>query len=101
VCKSTNPKNHRYRCSVLISGPGGNLLIDSTPEVRLQLVREDVRLVHAVVYTHYHVDHLFGLDDLRIFPMLLNAPLPVYCTDEVEEVVRRGFSYAFNAGPAA
>jgi len=98
VCKSSNPKNHRYRCSVLIRAPGGNLLIDTTPELRLQLVREDVRLIHAVVYTHYHVDHLFGLDDLRIFPMLLKAPLPIYCTDEVEEVVRRAFSYAFHPG---
>src|SRR5437867_3657841 len=91
VCKSTNPKNHRYRCSVLIHAPGGNLLIDTTPELRLQLVREDVRLIHAVAYTHYHVDHLFGLDDLRIFPMILKAPLPIYCTVEVEEVIRRAF----------
>lgn len=95
VCKSTNPKNHRYRCSVLVNTPRGNLLIDTTPELRLQLVREDVRLIHAVLYTHYHVDHLFGLDDLRIFPMLLRAPLPIYCTGDVEEVIRRAFSYAF------
>lgn len=98
VCKSHNPKNHRYRCSVLIDTPRGNLLIDTTPELRLQLVREDVRLVHAVAYTHYHVDHLFGLDDLRIFPMLLKQPLPIYCTDEVEEVIRRAFAYAFHPG---
>jgi phosphoribosyl 1,2-cyclic phosphate phosphodiesterase len=98
VCKSTNPKNHRYRCSVLVRAPGGTLLVDTTPELRLQLVREDVRLVHAVAYTHYHVDHLFGLDDLRIFPMLLNAPLPIYCTEDVEEVIRRAFSYAFHPG---
>src|SRR5882757_5795170 len=98
VCKSTNHKNHRYRCSVLIRTPGGNLLIDTTPELRLQLVREDARLIHAVAYTHYHVDHLFGLDDLRIFPMLLKAPLPIYCTDEVEEVIRRAFAYAFHPG---
>jgi len=95
VCRSQNPKNHRYRCSVLIGTPRGNLLIDTTPELRLQLVREDVRLVHAVVYTHYHVDHLFGLDDLRIFPMLLKAPLPIFCTGEVEDVIRKAFSYAF------
>jgi phosphoribosyl 1,2-cyclic phosphate phosphodiesterase len=98
VCKSTNPKNHRYRCSVLISAPGGNLLIDTTPELRLQLVREDVRLIHAVAYTHYHVDHLFGLDDLRIFPMLLKGPLPIYCADDTEEVIRRAFAYAFHPG---
>ncbi len=98
VCTSTNPKNHRYRCSVLIGTPRGNVLIDTTPELRLQLLRENVKLVHAVVYTHYHVDHLFGLDDVRIFPVKLNGPLPIYCTDEVEEVIRQAFAYAFAPG---
>lgn len=96
VCTSTNPRNSRYRCSVLIGTPRGNILIDTTPELRLQLLREKVKLVQSVVYTHYHVDHLFGLDDLRLFPIALNASLPIYCTDEVEEVIRRAFSYAFH-----
>src|SRR4029079_12678461 len=96
VCKSPDPRNNRYRCSVLVRVPGGTILIDTAPELRLQLVREDVRLVHAILYTHYHVDHLFGLDDLRIFPMILKGPLPIYCTDDVEEVVRRAFAYAFH-----
>ena len=98
VCRSPNPKNNRYRCSVVVHTPRGNILIDTTPELRLQLVRADVKLVHAVVYTHYHVDHLFGLDDLRLFPLKLNAPLPIYCTDEVDAVIRRAFSYAFQPG---
>jgi phosphoribosyl 1,2-cyclic phosphate phosphodiesterase len=96
VCTSANPKNNRYRCSVLVGTPRGNILIDTTPEMRLQLLREHVKLVHAVVYTHYHVDHLFGLDDLRIFPVKLEGPLPIYCADEVEEVIRRAFPYAFD-----
>lgn len=98
VCTSANPRNHRYRCSVLIGTPHGNVLIDTTPELRLQLLRENVKLVNAVVYTHYHVDHLFGLDDLRIFPLKLNGPLPMYCTDEVEEVIRQAFAYVFAPG---
>jgi phosphoribosyl 1,2-cyclic phosphate phosphodiesterase len=100
VCTSANPKNHRYRCSVLIGTPRANVLIDSTPELRLQLLRANVKLVHAVVYTHYHVDHLFGLDDLRIFPAKLNGPLPIFCTDEVEAVIRQAFAYAFDPGSA-
>ncbi|MBN9122725.1 MAG: MBL fold metallo-hydrolase [Planctomycetes bacterium] len=96
VCTSTNPRNHRYRCSVLIGTPAGNVLIDTTPELRLQLLRENVKLVNAVAYTHYHVDHLFGLDDLRLFPVLLKGPLPIYCTDEVEAMIRRVFAYAFD-----
>ncbi len=98
VCQSPNPKNNRYRSSVVVTTPDGTILIDSTPELRLQLVRAGVKLVHATLYTHYHVDHLFGLDDLRIFPMILNRPLPIYCTAETEEVIRKAFSYAFLPG---
>ncbi|MCE9562276.1 MAG: MBL fold metallo-hydrolase [Planctomycetes bacterium] len=96
VCKSTNPRNNRYRCSVLIGTPQGNLLIDTTPEMRLQLLRENAKLIHAVAYTHYHVDHLFGLDDLRLFPIALKTSLPIYCTDEVEEIIRQAFAYVFD-----
>jgi phosphoribosyl 1,2-cyclic phosphate phosphodiesterase len=96
VCTSPDPKNHRTRASALIRLPAGNVVIDTGPEFRLQLVREKVPLVHAVLYTHYHADHLFGLDDARQFPRKLNGPLPLYCTDETEEVVRQVFGYAFH-----
>jgi phosphoribosyl 1,2-cyclic phosphate phosphodiesterase len=95
VCRSTHPRNSRYRSSVMISSDAGNILIDTGPELRLQLIREQVKMVHAVLYTHYHVDHLYGLDDLRLVSRYLGAPVPIYCTDEVEEVIRRTFSYAF------
>jgi phosphoribosyl 1,2-cyclic phosphate phosphodiesterase len=95
VCRSENPRNSRYRSSALISTQRGHVLIDSGPELRLQLLRERVPLIHAVLYTHYHADHLMGLDDLRLFPRLLGGPLPVYCTEQVEEVIRRTFPYAF------
>jgi phosphoribosyl 1,2-cyclic phosphate phosphodiesterase len=99
VCRSDDPRNHRYRCAVLIRTPRGNLLIDTPPELRLQLLRERVGAVHAVLYTHYHADHLFGLDDLRPVARLLGRPVPLYCTAEVEGKIRQSFSYAF--GPAA
>jgi phosphoribosyl 1,2-cyclic phosphate phosphodiesterase len=95
VCRSGHPRNQRYRSSVLIGAPQGNILIDTGPELRLQLLREKIKLVHAVLYTHYHVDHLFGLDDLRLMSRYLNGPMPIYCTDEVEAVIRQAFSYAF------
>ena len=95
VCRSTHPRNHRTRPSVVLSLPGGNLLVDTTPELRLQLLRENVSVVHSILYTHYHVDHLYGLDDARVFPKYLQAPLPIYCTDDVEVVIRNVFSYAF------
>lgn len=95
VCRSTNPRNHRYRASVIVGTDQGNILVDTGPELRLQLLREHVQLVHSVLYTHYHVDHLFGLDDLRLMARALGGVVPLYCTDEVEQVIRRVFSYAF------
>jgi phosphoribosyl 1,2-cyclic phosphate phosphodiesterase len=81
---------------VLFRLSGGNLLVDTTPELRIQLLREKVSIVHAVLFTHYHADHLFGLDDVRLFPKRLGGPLPLFCTEEVEEVVRQVFGYAFH-----
>jgi phosphoribosyl 1,2-cyclic phosphate phosphodiesterase len=99
VCRSSNPRNHRYRCAVLIGTPQGNILIDTPPELRLQLLRARVGVVHATLYTHYHADHVYGLDDLRPIPRHLGGPVPLYCTAEVERKIRQAFSYAF--GPEA
>ena len=66
VCASTDPKNNRTRCSAVLGLPEGNLLIDTPPDLREQLLRERIGLIHAVLYTHEHADHLFGLDDLRL-----------------------------------
>jgi phosphoribosyl 1,2-cyclic phosphate phosphodiesterase len=96
VCQSDAPKNQRTRCSVVLGLPEGNLLVDTPPELRLQLLREGIGVVHAVLYTHEHADHLFGLDDLRIFPKYLGGDLPVYCSELVEERIRRTFDYAFD-----
>jgi phosphoribosyl 1,2-cyclic phosphate phosphodiesterase len=101
VCRSTNPKNHRYRCSVLLQSPEGNLLIDTTPELRLQLLRERIHNVQAVLYTHYHADHLFGLDDVRPLCRFLDGPMPLYCTSEVEDKIRQAYAYAFPSSQEA
>ena len=99
VCRSPDPRNHRFRCSVLIQSPGGNILIDTSPELRLQLLRQNVSLVHAVLYTHYHADHIYGLDDLRPIPLRLGGPVPLYCNAETEMHLRRAFAYAFETNP--
>jgi phosphoribosyl 1,2-cyclic phosphate phosphodiesterase len=96
TCRSTDPRNQRTRCAVVLGLPEGNLLVDTPPELRIQLVRERIGLIHAVVYTHPHADHLFGLDDLRIFPRYLGHELPIYCEEEVEMAIRRSFAYAFD-----
>ena len=96
TCTSANPKNQRTRCSVALGLPGGNLLVDTPPELRCQLIRERIGLVHAVLYTHEHADHLFGLDDLRIFAQYLDGDLPILCRGPVEARIRKAFDYAFD-----
>ena len=96
VCRSDDPRNNRLRPSVLIRLPLGNLLVDTGPEMRLQLLRAKVGVVHAIAYTHAHADHLFGLDDARLFPKRIGGPVPVYCEEETEESIRSVFHYAFN-----
>ncbi len=81
---------------MILGLPGGTLLVDTSPELRIQLLRERIGIVHAVLYTHAHADHLFGLDDLRIFPSYLGHELPVYCEAPVEETIRRSFAYVFD-----
>ena len=96
TCTSPNPRNRRTRSAAILGLPQGNLLIDTPPELRIQLIREHIGLVHAVLYTHAHADHLFGLDDLRIFPRHLGHHLPIYCEREVEADIRKSFAYAFD-----
>jgi phosphoribosyl 1,2-cyclic phosphate phosphodiesterase len=98
VCTSQDPRNQRTRPSVLLAFPQGNLLIDTTPEMRIQLLRERVRLVHAIAFTHHHADHLFGLDDARLFPRGIGGPVPIYCEQPTEDCIRRVFDYAFKPG---
>ncbi len=98
VCTSSDPRNQRTRPSVLFKFPEGNLLVDTTPEMRLQLLRERIRHVHAIAFTHHHADHLFGLDDARQFPRWIGGPVPIYCEEGTEDTIRRVFSYAFKPG---
>lgn len=95
VCLSDNPKNKRLRCGLALGLPGGALLIDTTPDLRYQLLREGIGVVHALLYTHDHADHVMGLDDVRVFYFYLGHALPVYCEEQVETRIRKSFDYAF------
>jgi len=75
---------------------GGNLLVDTPPDLRVQLIRERIACVDAVVFTHEHADHLHGLDDLRLFPFTLGHPVPLFCEPNVENRIRKVFDYAFS-----
>ena len=100
VCSSTDPRNNRTRTGVAVRSSDGTFLIDTPPELRIQLLRERIDLVQAVIYTHSHADHLFGLDDLRLFGYRLKHAVPLYCEEIVEAQIRAAYSYAF-APPSA
>ncbi len=95
VCTSDDPRNRRTRCGVALGLPEGNLLIDTPPDLREQLLREQIGIVHSVLYTHEHADHIFGLDDLRLMQFYLKGPVPLYCEPLVEARIRKSFDYAF------
>lgn len=95
VCQSDDPRNKRTRCSIALGLPEGNLLIDTPPDMRAQLLREKIGIVHSVLYTHEHADHVFGMDDLRLFQFYLGHAVPIYCAEEVESRIRKSFDYAF------
>lgn len=95
VCTSDNLRNRRTRCGLALGLPEGNLLIDTPPDLRHQLLREKIGIAHAVAYTHEHADHIFGLDDLRLMQFYLGGPVPLYCEPQVEARIRKSFDYAF------
>ena len=96
VCSSTDPRNRRTRCSALLRYGDRNILIDTSPDLRLQALRENIRQVDAVLYTHSHADHMHGIDDLRSFSLHAKKPIPVYGSPATLERVRNDFSYIFN-----
>ena len=99
VCTGGDPKNNRTRCSVILGLPQGNLLIDTSPDLRTQLLREKIGIVHAVAYTHEHSDHVMGFDDLRLFQFYLGHGVPIYLTPVVRKRLEKAFDYAFDNGP--
>ncbi len=95
VCKSTDPRDKRFRSSALVTYGDITMLIDCGPDFRCQMLREGVKHLDAVLLTHNHKDHTGGLDDLRAFNLLEHKPINIYCEEYVEESLRREYSYAF------
>lgn len=95
VCTSTNAKDTRLRTSVLVETSTTRIVIDTGPDFRQQLLREKIKRLDAVVFTHEHKDHIAGLDEVRAFNYFYRIKMPVYATDRVEKAIRREFAYIF------
>ncbi len=99
VCTSPDPRDKRTRASIFVRRGETNILIDTSPELRLQCVANDVSRVDAVLFTHHHADHVVGLDDLRRFNWINKKPMPCFGSTRTLDALRTMFSYAFNPAP--
>jgi phosphoribosyl 1,2-cyclic phosphate phosphodiesterase len=96
VCTSTDARDRRTRPSVMLEYGGHAVLIDSTPDFREQALREKIRRLDAVLYTHAHADHILGLDDLRPLTFKHKDKLPLYADEATAAIIERMFAYVFD-----
>lgn len=99
TCTSNDPRDKRTRHGALLRFGNRRLLVDTPPELRLQLLREDVSSLDAVWFTHAHADHIHGIDDLRVFTALHGARISAWMHRSVARQLRRRFPYIFDARP--
>jgi len=95
VCTSINPHDKRLRSSIMIETDDKTVVIDSGPDFRYQMLREKVKKLDAIVFTHEHKDHVAGMDDIRAFNYRQNNAIDVYATERVQEALKREFAYIF------
>ena len=96
VCKSKNQKDIRLRSSVMIEIDNQTFVIDTGPDFRQQMLRENVQKVDAVLFTHHHKDHVAGMDDIRAFNHKWKKDMQLYCTKPTQEALKREFPYVFS-----
>ena len=96
VCRSSDPRNKRTRTSVLVSESGKNLLIDTPPDFHQQALSNRITRIDAVLYTHDHADHVFGLDELRIFNFIQESPIPIYGNRKTIARIKKIFDYIWD-----
>ncbi len=95
VCTSDDDRDKRTRCSLHVQVPQGDIIIDTSPEFRLQCIANNVTNVDAVFFTHTHADHIFGLDDIRRFTHGKRPPIPCFASKTSLKSLKTVFSYAF------
>ena len=95
VCRSTDSRDKRLRCAILVEENGTILLVDAGPDFRQQMLKYRVTNLDAVLLTHEHADHIFGLDDIRSFNWIRKSPMDIYCEKRVADNLMTIFNYAF------
>jgi phosphoribosyl 1,2-cyclic phosphate phosphodiesterase len=96
VCNSRNPRNRRTRASIMVSNGRKNILVDTSPDLRSQALDNGICNIDAVLYTHTHADHIFGLDELRIFNFLQGEKITLYGSEKTLSEIRTTFRYIWN-----
>ncbi len=96
VCSSMDIKDKRLRSSILIESDEAKVVIDSGPDFRYQILREKLKTLDAVVFTHEHKDHIAGLDEVKSFNFFNKMRMPVYATERVQQALKREFAYIFS-----
>ncbi len=96
VCASTDSLDKRLRASILISDKDQNFVIDTGPDFRQQMLRAHVKSLRAIIYTHEHKDHVAGMDDVRAFNYCERRDMEIFCTERVENALKKEFHYVFS-----
>ena len=96
VCTSADPHDNRLRSSILVQSADTTLVVDSGPDFRYQMLRNNVKKLDAILFTHPHKDHIAGLDDVRAYNFFLHKPMQVYANELTQTTLKREFAYAFS-----
>lgn len=95
VCISADLRDNRLRSAIMIEAEDKTIVIDSGPDFRYQMLRERVKKLDAIVFTHEHKDHIAGMDDIRAFNYFQNSPVDIYANERVQSALKREFAYVF------